>query len=228
MRGRKPQVLTILSPDISELEQIAHSDALPWYQVRRARIVLGIAAGQRREDLASQLKCDDSTIWRTCQRHRHSGLVGLLADQRQSLSGRDMQITPLQRAQIVGLACLEPVAKGLHITHWSSDDLARQAVADGIVAHISPRTVRNILSAVDLQPHRTRYWKRLAWMPDLRRGRSKSFGAMEMRLGLRNRASGSCVSMKSRLSRFWSVVRSAERSQDRSSNRNSTTSGTGQ
>ena len=51
------------------------------------------------------------------------------------------------------------MAKGLHITHWSSEDLARQAVADGIVAHISPRTVRTILSAVDLQPHRTRYWK---------------------------------------------------------------------
>lgn len=63
MRGRKPDVLTIVSPDISELERIAHSDALPWYQVRRARIVLGIAAGQRREDIASQLECDDSTIW---------------------------------------------------------------------------------------------------------------------------------------------------------------------
>ena len=52
MRGRKPEVLTILSPDVSELERIAHSDTSPWYQVRRARIVLGIAAGQRREDLA--------------------------------------------------------------------------------------------------------------------------------------------------------------------------------
>src|SRR5437660_7208771 len=66
---------------------------------------------------------------------------------------------PLQRAQIVELACLEPVAKGLHITHWSSVDLARQAVADGIVADISPRTVRSILHDVDLQPHRTRYWR---------------------------------------------------------------------
>src|SRR5271165_7199843 len=86
-------------------------------------------------------------------------LVGLLANQRQGHSGRGMEITPLQRAQIVELACLEPVAKGLHIAHWSSDDLARQAVADGIVARISPRTVRDILSNVDLQPHRTRYWK---------------------------------------------------------------------
>jgi transposase len=159
MRGRKPEVLTILSADVSELERIAHSDAAPWYRVRRARIVLGIAAGQRREGLATQFECDESTIRRTCQRYRDSGLSALLADRRRGHSGRDLEITPVQRAQIVELACLEPVAKGLHITHWSSEDLARQAVADGIVARISPRTVRNILSAVDLQPHRTRYWK---------------------------------------------------------------------
>jgi hypothetical protein len=54
---------------------------------------------------------------------------------------------------------LEPIATGLHITHWTSADLARQAVSDGIVKTISPRTVRQILHDVDLQPHRTRYWK---------------------------------------------------------------------
>jgi hypothetical protein len=37
--------------------------------------------------------------------------------------------------------------------------LAREAVAEGIVPSISARTVRRILHAVDLQPHRTRYWK---------------------------------------------------------------------
>ena len=57
------------------------------------------------------------------------------------------------------MACLEPVAEGLHITHWTSADLARQAVADGIISAISPRTIRQILHDVDLQPHRTRYWK---------------------------------------------------------------------
>jgi hypothetical protein len=66
---------------------------------------------------------------------------------------------PLQRAQIVELACLEPIAEGLHLTHWTSQDLARQAIADGIVDAISPRTVRRILDDVDLQPHRTRYWR---------------------------------------------------------------------
>jgi DDE superfamily endonuclease len=57
------------------------------------------------------------------------------------------------------LACLEPVARGLHITHWASQDLARQAVEDGIIGSISPRTIRRILDDVDLQPHRTRYWR---------------------------------------------------------------------
>jgi hypothetical protein len=59
----------------------------------------------------------------------------------------------------VELACLEPIARGLHITHWSSTDLARQAVRDGIVTAIDPATVRRILDDVDLQPHRTRYWR---------------------------------------------------------------------
>src|SRR2546422_6169287 len=139
MRGRRPDGLTIRVADFPELERIAHSDTLPWFQVRRARIVLGIAAGRRREVLASQCDCSESTVWRTCQRYRQQGRIGLLADQRQGRSGRDLQITPVQRAQIVALACLEPVAKELHITHWSSADLARQAVDDGIVAAISPR-----------------------------------------------------------------------------------------
>lgn len=66
---------------------------------------------------------------------------------------------PLQRARIVELACLEPIAEGLHITHWTSADLARQAVADGIVDAVSPALVRRILRRVDLQPHRSRYWR---------------------------------------------------------------------
>src|SRR5271167_875115 len=159
MHGRRPDEVIIHSADQAELERIAHSDSLPWFRVRRARIILGMAAGRRREILASELDCAESTIWRTCQRYQRLGLKGLLTDQRRGHSGRDLQITPVQRAQIVELACLEPVARGLHITHWSSDDLARQAVADGIVAGISARTVRNILNDVDLQPHRTRYWK---------------------------------------------------------------------
>jgi len=75
------------------------------------------------------------------------------------VSGGRRRFPPLQRAQLVELACLEPIAEGLHITHWTGQDLARQAVADGIVDAISLRTVQRILHDVDLQPHRTRYWR---------------------------------------------------------------------
>src|SRR5512139_91794 len=73
--------------------------------------------------------------------------------------GTRWKFPPLQRAQIVALACREPIATGIHISHWTSQDLARQAMAEGIEPFLSARSVRRILQEVDLQPHRTRYWK---------------------------------------------------------------------
>src|SRR5690606_11074422 len=126
-----------------------HSSSLPWFQVQRAKIVLAIAAGEPHCSVAARLECDQTTVWRASQRYRQGGLTKLLADERQGNSGRPQQISPVQRAQIVELACLEPIAKGLHITHWSSEDLARQAVQDQILPAISPATVRRILQDVD-------------------------------------------------------------------------------
>jgi transposase len=159
MRGRKPEKLTVARSDAAVLRVMAHSDSSSWLQVRRAKIVLAIAAGERRFSVADRLECDQATVWRTCEHYRQDGLASLFADGRKGHAGHPEQISPVQRAQIVELACLEPIAKGLHITHWTSEDLARQAVADMILPAVSPATVRRILHEVDLQPHRTRYWK---------------------------------------------------------------------
>jgi transposase len=159
MRGRRPDKLTIAQQDQDALHYVAHSGSLPWFEVQRAKIVLAIASGERQCSVAACLECDEATVWRACQRYRQGGLVRLYADGRQDNLGHPQQISPVQRAQIVELACLEPIAKGLHITHWSSEDLARQVVDDKILPAISPATVRRILHDVDLQPHRTRYWK---------------------------------------------------------------------
>ena len=159
MRGRRPEKLTIARRDRESLCAAAHNGSLPWFAVQRAKIVLAIAAGERQCSVAARFECDESTVWRVCERYRWDGLASLFADGRQGNSGRPQQASPVQRAQIVELACLEPIAKGLHITHWSSEDLARQAVTDKILPAISPATVRRLLHDVDLQPHRTRYWK---------------------------------------------------------------------
>src|SRR5262245_39776117 len=149
MRGRKPSVLSLAPADRDRLHTTAHSDCLPWYQVRRARIVLAIAASQRTREVAAHLDCGVATVRRTCERYRRGGLGGVVADGGEGRAGRVGEITPGQRAPIVELGCLEPIAKRLHITHWSSQDLARQAVADGIVSSISPATVRRLLHDVD-------------------------------------------------------------------------------
>ena len=159
MRGRRPEQLTIARRHVDVLHAAAHRGSLPWFQVQRAKIVLALAGGERQCSIAARLECDEATVWRACERYRQGGLASLFADGRQGNAGRPQQISPVQRAQIVELACLEPIAKGLHITHWSSEDLARQAVDDKIIPAISAATVRRILQDVDLQPHRTRYWK---------------------------------------------------------------------
>src|SRR3984957_10798776 len=159
MRGRRPKKLTIARRDQAILASVAHNGSLPWSQVQRAKMVLALAAGERRCSVAAHLECDEATVWRACQRYRQGGLACLFADARHDNLGHPQEISPVQRAQLVELACLEPIAQGLHITHWSSEDLARQAVDNKIIPAISPAMVRRILHDVALQPHRTRYLK---------------------------------------------------------------------
>src|SRR3954454_18761331 len=92
MRGRRPSPLAIASHDRIAPEQVARSESLPWYQVRRARTVLAIAQGQRTGVVAFQMQCDGETIRRTCPRYRERGLdVRLEPPQR---PGRPARMSP--------------------------------------------------------------------------------------------------------------------------------------
>jgi hypothetical protein len=92
MRGRKPRPLFIPPADLPSLQHIARSDSLPWFQVRRARIVLANAQGVRTSTIASQMQCNESTVWRTCRCYERHGLTGLLAPP--CRSGRPERISP--------------------------------------------------------------------------------------------------------------------------------------
>ncbi|HKG94438.1 MAG TPA: helix-turn-helix domain-containing protein [Gemmatimonadaceae bacterium] len=92
MRGRKPQRVRVARADRPVLEQLARREAAPWYQVRRARIVLAIADGARTQAVARQLQCDVATVRRTCRRYAARGLVDLLAPPPRS--GHPARISP--------------------------------------------------------------------------------------------------------------------------------------
>jgi transposase len=130
MPGRKPRPLTVADADADILRAVARSRHLCFYQVQHARIVLAVAAGEPIRSVADRLECDRTTVWRVCRRYEQGGWKKLLLDEPRL--GRPQEISP-PRAQIVELACLESIAEGLHIIHWTSEDLARQAVIDGIV-----------------------------------------------------------------------------------------------
>jgi transposase len=59
---------------------------------------------------------------------------------------------------VVRLACERPDLLGRSLSQWDCTELARQLIAEGIVANISAATVRRILAAHQLKPWRQHVW----------------------------------------------------------------------
>ena len=92
MRGRKPRDLALGAEDAAALRQVARSQSLPWFQVRRARTVLAVAWGERIDAVADRMECDRATIWRTCRLYEGRGVDGLMAAP--DRSGRPERLSP--------------------------------------------------------------------------------------------------------------------------------------
>jgi putative transposase len=70
-------------------------------------------------------------------------IEGVLADAPRS--GAPATFTPEQVVRIVALACEDPRDCGRPITHWTTAELAEEAIERGIVENISPRSVGRFL-----------------------------------------------------------------------------------
>ena len=198
MRSRKPRPLTIAADDLPVLQAVARSRHLPWFQVQHARIVLSVAAGELVHAVASRMECDRATVWRLCRRYEQGGLTRLLWDEPRL--GRPQEISPVQLAQIVELACLEPIARGLHITHCTSLDLALQAVADASSSP-SARTRPANPPRRGLAAPSHSYWKTARLDAQFKSGPRRCSGATATRSGWPVGASERWPSMRSRTSK---------------------------
>jgi transposase len=65
---------------------------------------------------------------------------------------------PAVAIHVVRLACERPELFGRSLSQWDWAELARQLIADGLVADISPATIRRSLAAHQLQPWRHHLW----------------------------------------------------------------------
>jgi transposase len=123
--------------------------------VLRARIVLAAAEGHSNAGIARDVGVCADTVRKWRRRYADARLAGLADAPR---SGRPSRFSPVQRAQVVALACELPATRGMPLSRWSSFELACEAIEAGIVVDISASTVARWLAADALKPWQYRSW----------------------------------------------------------------------
>ncbi len=143
--------------------------------VKRARIILELAAGQSPNQVAKALGILRQTVykwrhrWRAAAAHLSEAEMPKTSDkclgallERVLLDGyrcgKRATFSPEQIVKIIALACEHLKASGRAISHWSSKSLAAEAIQRGIVKTMSRATISRLLKEAKIKPHRSRYW----------------------------------------------------------------------
>lgn len=121
----------------------------------RARIVLAAADGASNAGIARDVGVCEDTVRKWRRRYAAGRLAGLRDAPR---SGRPPRFGPVQRAEVVALACELPASRGMPLSRWSSFELACEAIEAGIVVDISASTVGRWLARDALKPWQYRSW----------------------------------------------------------------------
>src|SRR5215207_835188 len=169
MRGPKPPPIILTPTQRVVLRQLARRQTGAQRLVRRARIILEAASGANNDQIATLLGIDRGTVrtWRmrwlealprlkAAEKRAGGGdddddervlLAGLVEEVLvdEPRSGKPATFTPEQVCRIVALACENPRESGRPVTHWSTTELADEALKRGIVQSISPRSVGRFL-----------------------------------------------------------------------------------
>ena len=152
-RGRPPFAVELSTGDRAELERRERAATSSQRDAVRARIVLAAAEGAGSEEIAARfgVSVDMVSTWRG--RFAREGLKGLLDRPR---CGRPSRLTPLQRAQIVSVAC-EPPPQDHGLAGWTLDRL-HEEIARRAVAKIGRSWLQVQLARADLHPHKHKMW----------------------------------------------------------------------
>src|SRR5467141_3139503 len=130
-------------PERRELERRARSRSLAVELVRRAKVILMLAAGRSYAEIGERLGCTDRYISLWKKRFKQERLVGLDSRYR---GAEHRRRTAQTEARILELTRREPTDGS---THWSSYRLAKEV-------GVSQSTVSRVWRQFGLQPHRSR------------------------------------------------------------------------
>ena len=159
-----PQAIAIdVSPGEQRiLEQIIRQQSNPQWLVTRAKIILRAASEQSNSQIADELDLSRNTVcswrerWQRWQEQRTSvaeeidddkALRELLEKvlQDKPRSGSPGKFSAEQIVQMIAIACEVPDESAYPVSHWTSKEIAMEAVKRGIVESISERQVGRFL-----------------------------------------------------------------------------------
>jgi len=149
MRGPKPDPLSLSEIEWNELERLVRRHGSAQQVALRGRIILEANAGKNNSQIARQLGLSVETVraWRTRWLALQSvALADLSVQDRLSDAprpGRRSQISAEQTCQLIAMACEQP--KERPISQWTGREIADEAMARGIIKHISPRHAARLL-----------------------------------------------------------------------------------
>jgi transposase len=149
-------VVVLSDAQRAELARLARAGRTQQRLAQRARIVLLAADGTPTARIAAALGiCEDTARkWRS----RWSAAPGVASLADAERSGRPAVFTALQVTRVKAVACRPPGESGAPLSRWSSAELARQAVVEGICASVSASTLRRWLSTDALKPWQYQSW----------------------------------------------------------------------
>lgn len=157
MPGPRPKYAITLTPEQeARLAHLSTCYMAPFATVQRAQIVL-LAAWHREWSnamIAQRLNCHVTTVKRWRQRWQDTDSL-----RDAPRVGTRRSFTPLQRAQVVAMACSAPRQYGKPWQRWSGEKLARVAIEQGIVERIAPGTIRTWLRHDQIKPWRYHSWQ---------------------------------------------------------------------
>jgi transposase len=117
--------------------------------IQRAHILLKVDEGKTDTEISQMLYVSEQTIRRTRLRFEKVGLQAALEDK--AHLPRGPKLKEKEEAHLIALACSEPPAGQ---AHWTLELLTKQLLEDGVVARISPETVRLLLKKTVSNPGR--------------------------------------------------------------------------
>jgi transposase len=157
MPGPQPKYAITLTPEQEvRLQQLSPCYLAPFATVQRARIVLLAHHHPQWQNatIAQRLGCNVNTVKRWRQRWQTTDSL-----HEAPRTGTRRTCTPLQRAQVVALACSAPHQHGKAWPRWAGEKLAQVAGEQPIVEAISPSTLRRWLRADKIKPWRYHSWQ---------------------------------------------------------------------